>query len=764
MNVFRLALLCPLLAAMGWTQGTRTWEQTKYDEFEKGTSHGVAISSDGSLTLAPAFSALYTSPSTYLWGLAADAQGNAYAAAGSPARVYKLTPDGNASIIFAPQELQVQALVAGPSGAIYAATSPDGKVYKIVHGGPAPGKSPEGSHTTAEVTAAQEGSKPSPAGEFPRPSVAVDSSYSASVLFDPKTKYIWALALDRQGQLYVGTGDRGEIFRVDRDGNGALFFQSDEAQIRALDFDNSGNLIAGTDGSGLIYRISPRGEGFVLYSAPKKEITALAVDGHGDIYAAGAGEKRGATAPLAPVTATPPSGGAAITPGPQGSATPGASTSTFTAIPYPSVTSVGGSEVYRIGADGSPKTIWSSHEDLVYALAFDQAGRLLAGTGNRGKIFIIRGNQYTDLVQASANQVTAFALAPKGGLYAATSNLGKIFLLGPNPMAEGTYESDVFDARNFSQWGRVEVRGSGSFDVFARSGNVDNPDRNWSLWKQVDLQKDLPVDAPSARFIQWKAVLHPGKPAAVIESVTLNYLPKNVAPEVDEVTVVVGSRVPAGTHIEPESSGPNPYAPPIPMVRDKHSIAVKWKAQDENDDSLIYSVYYRGDGESRWKLLRDGIEDRFVNLDSDLFPDGGYTIRVVASDAPSHSPEDTLTGESTSPRFEVDNTPPRIESLNTKIEGDKLHVTFRAVDSFSPISRAEYSLDAGDWQTVDPMGKISDYKVESYDFTVPIADKRVIDDIEEHTLVIRVYDRFENVGISKAVLQVAHTVVNSNGR
>ena len=62
-------------------------------------------------TLAPAFDALYTSPSTYLWGLAADAQGNAYAAAGSPARVYKLTPDGKASIIFAPQELQVQALV-----------------------------------------------------------------------------------------------------------------------------------------------------------------------------------------------------------------------------------------------------------------------------------------------------------------------------------------------------------------------------------------------------------------------------------------------------------------------------------------------------------------------------------------------------------------------------------------------------------------------------------------------------------------------------
>ena len=771
MKVLRLAFFCPLLAAICWAQGTRTWEQTKYDEFEKGTSHGVAIRSDGTLTLAPAFSALYTSPSTYLWDLAADAQGNAYAAAGSPARVYKLTPDGKASIVFAPQELQVQALVVDPSGAIYAATSPDGKVYKIVHGGAAPGKSPEGSHTTAEVAAAQESGKPGPTGESPRPSVAVDSTYTASVVFDPRTKYIWALALDRQGQLYVGTGDRGEIFRVDRNGNGALFFKSDEAQIRALDFDNSGNLIAGTDGSGLIYRISPQGEAFVLYSAPKKEITALAIDPQGNIYAAGAGEKRGAALP-APVSgvalAAPPSGGSVIALGAPGSAAPpGASTPTFTAIPYPNVTNVGGSEVYRIAPDGSPKTMWSSHEDLVYALAFDQAGRLLAGTGNRGKIFVISGIQYTDLAQASASQVTAFARAPQGGLYAATSNLGKIFLLGPNPLAEGSYESDVFDAKNFSQWGRVEVRGSGSFELFARSGNVDNPDRNWSLWKRVDLQKDLPVDAPSARFIQWKAVLHPGNAAATIESVALNYLPKNVAPEVEDVTVVVGSRVPAGVHTEPESSTPNPYTPPLPMVRDQHSIAVKWKAHDDNDDSLVYSVYYRGDGENRWKLLRDGIEERFVNLDSDLFPDGGYTIRVVASDEPSHSPEDTLTGESASPRFEVDNTAPHIESLNTRVEGDKLHVTFRAVDSFSPISRAEYSLDASDWQTVEPVGKISDYKIEDYDFNVPIAatgaseNDRNVDSAksvassgaEEHTLVVRVYDRFENMGISKSVVK-----------
>ncbi len=452
-----------------------------------------------------------------------------------------------------------------------------------------------------------------------------------------------------------------------------MFFKSDEAQIRALDFDNQGNLIAGTDGSGLIYRISPKGEAFLLYSAPKKEITALAVDRQGNIYAAGVGEKR-----AAPSTASAPAGsvGAIVATAPASGAQPAPSGTVSPISPgvAPGVANFGGSEVYRLSPDGSPRTIWNSREDLVYALAFDNDGRLLAGTGNRGKIYVINGRQFVDLAQASANQVTAFARDPNGGLYCATSNLGKVFLLGPKPDNEGTYASDVFDAKNFSRWGRVEVRGEGNYQLFARSGNVDNPDRNWSAWKPVDLANELPIDAPAARFIQWKAVLRPGKPVPVIDSVAINYLPKNVAPEVDNVVVLVGSRVSAGAHSEPENPASS-YEAPLPTVKDRRFIMVKWRARDENDDTLVYSVYYRGDGESRWKLLRDDVTERFLNLESDLFPDGGYEIRVVASDSPSHAAEDALTGEAVSPRFEVDNTPPRIQSLAAKIEGEKIHVT-----------------------------------------------------------------------------------------
>jgi len=86
-------------------EGTRTWEQSKFEDLVKGTANGVAIRSSGGLELAPSFKLLYATPSTYIWAVAADDAGNIYAATGSPARVYRITPDGKAAIIFQPQEL-----------------------------------------------------------------------------------------------------------------------------------------------------------------------------------------------------------------------------------------------------------------------------------------------------------------------------------------------------------------------------------------------------------------------------------------------------------------------------------------------------------------------------------------------------------------------------------------------------------------------------------------------------------------------------------
>ena len=730
-----------MFSATALAEGTHTWEQSKFDDLIKGSAKGIAFRSEGGLELAPAFKALATTPSTYIWSIASDAAGNIYAAAGSPARVYRITADGKTTTIFEPQELQVQSLVAAKNGIVYAATAPDGKVYRLATTNANPSKAGKGAATQSAND-------------------TTSSSWSASVYFDPGAKYIWDLALDSAGNLYVATGDHGEIFKVSADGKHSLFFKSDEVHIRVLALDRKGNLIAGSDGSGLVYRIAPSGEAFVLYSAPKKEITALAIDGAGNIYAAGAGEKHvGASDNTLNLAASSPPQS-----GPSGGATiilSGAPSSAPPSFPSPAKGATGGSEIYRIAPDGAPQQIWSSHEDLVYALGFDQRGHLLAGTGNRGHIFAINGaGDFTDLVRASASQITAFAAAPGGGLYTSSSNLGKILLLGPSPEPEGSYESDVFDARVFSRWGRAAMRSSGSVELFARSGNVDNPDRNWSTWTPVAANTEMKI--PAARFVQWKSVLHAGTSAPRVDNVLVYYLPKNVAPEIDDVTVQPGYRYPAISHVISSdlssSISPRLELPAPQPVRDRDSIGVRWTAHDDNDDQLVFSIYYRGDGESRWLLLKDGVSDRCYSFDSNLLPDGGYLMMVVASDAPSHSPGEALYAQKVSARFEVDNTGPVIEGLSAALDGKQIHVRFRASDSFSNIKRAEYSLDGGDWQFVEPVGQLSDSKSEDYDFHVAVPPppappaSMAAASSGDHVVVVRAYDRFDNLATAKTVI------------
>jgi hypothetical protein len=255
-----------------------------------------------------------------------------------------------------------------------------------------------------------------------------------------------------------------------------------------------------------------------------------------------------------------------------------------------------------------------------------------------------------------------------------------------------------------------------------------------------------------------------------VDSVALNYLPKNAAPEIDDVSVQVGVKYQplpkiSGAGVGSDSSGSSfggssfggstgsHFESPPPSSHDRDSIGVKWSAHDDNDDQLVYSLYYRGDGQTRWLLLKDNLTDKAYSFDASLLPDGGYIVKVVVSDAPSHSPGEALTASKESRRFEVDTTPPRIENLSALIEGAEVHVIFRAADGFSPLKRAEYSVDAGEWKYVEPVGQLSDAKTENYDFKVTLETPTEGGASSEHVVVVRVYDRYENMGAAKTLIR-----------
>ena len=547
-----------------------------------------------------------------------------------------------------------------------------------------------------------------------------------------------------------------------------MLFRTADQHIRCLLLSTDGTLWAGSDGSGVVYRFATGTVGakpFAAYAAARREITALAMDAAGNVYAAGVGTKGRSTLPPLPVT-----GGVGVT---ITFVQPGSSTAAGQNTLVPD-----GSEIYKIAPDGSPQKLLTLKDDVVYALTM-QNGKLLAATGNRGRIYRVETNgdgRFTDLAHLEASQGMAFA-AVKDSLLIASSNSGKVFRLADVVATAATYTSDVFDAQSFSQWGRAEVRAGTAvgFELSVRSGNVESPVMGWSEWRRVAADGSFTV--PPGRFVQWKALLRDN---GSLDAVALNYLQRNVAPVVEEVVVQPGARVTPATPVAANATvqvafpaaGATPVfsadagSAPLTAQKDKTAVTVRWMAHDDNGDDLMYAVWYRGVGEANWRLLKDKLSEKVYSFDSALLPDGSYEVKVVASDAPVHTDAEALTGERSSEVFVVDTTPPmpgvltaeaikRMEWVGSvQVNSILIHATLEARDATSPIAHAEYSIDAGPWQYLEPVGKVSDSLSERYDFTVAVpATTTPVSDAKEHVLAVRVYDRYENVVAVKAVVR-----------
>ena len=726
-----------LLAGAMRAQGTKLWTVDRYDSMERGTVDGVAIRNDGRLEAGPAKSMLYDSGKSYVWSLASDRAGNGYLGLGGTTAgagvVMRVAPDGKATKVLETKDMAVQALAVAPDGSVLAATSPDGKVYRVPSGGGA-----------------------------------------GTVVFDPSTteekpKYLWDVATGRSGDVYVAAGAPAVVYRVPAGGGKAeVLFRTADQHIRCLKMAPDGMLWAGSDGAGVIYRIDTKLAGakpFAMYAAPRREITSLAMDEAGNIYAAGVGARGSMPLPPLPVTGNV---GVTIT-----FAQPGSSTAAGANALVPD-----GSEIYRIAKDGTPSRLVALKDDVVYALDF-RNGALMAATGNRGRVYrvdVAMPGRFTDVAHLEAAQGMAFAPL-KDGLLVATSNSGKLFRLGDAAAKDPVYTSEVFDAQGYSQWGRVETRADGSpegYELWLRSGNVESPLMGWSDWTRVGT--DGAVSAPPGRFAQWKVVLHPGT-AAGIDAVGLNYLTRNVAPMVDEIVVQPGARVATGGGVPPNTTvqvafpqqagatptmsfQPDTNTAPLTAQKDKNAVTARWQSHDDNGDDLMFAVWYRGVGEQNWRLLKDKVNDRFYSFDSSLLPDGSYELKVVASDAPVHTDSEALTGERVSPVFVVDTTPPVPGTLSATLvpagagAASRIHATLEARDAISPIAHAEYSVDAGPWQYLEPVGHVSDSQTERYDFTAEIPKVTApLTDAKEHVIAVRVYDRYDNMAAVKAVVR-----------
>jgi hypothetical protein len=701
------------------------------NDFLKGDVENLSIDNHGQLTLGPVTELVYETSAPFLWSMAAAPDGTLFIGTGNEGKVFRVDPQGHGSMFFDSAELEAHALALAPNGDLYVGTSPDGKIYKV------------------------------------------DRSGTSTTFFSGEDKYIWALAVDARGNVFAGTGDKGVIHKIAPDGKGTVFYKTNTTHVTALAFDKGGNLLVGTGTPGKVLRIDPAGKPFMLLDSPFQEIRALRFDDKGVLYVAAISGRPGSGA--APVVTD--SGADRVTGGEVVRAPIASVSAEITSMSIVDTSGSGSSAspredrrspkgaVYRISADGVWDQLWESRDDSPYDLTFDRGGALIIGTGGKGKLYRLEGDPLrpTLLARAAAQQVTAFYTDPAGRLYYATANPGKLFRISPERATRGTYESDVRDAQMISTWGTMSWRGTAAagnkIELFTRAGNTETPDDTWSVWSAAYTNAaGSPITSPKARYLQWRAVLTGKGDGPVLTSVTAAYLQRNLRPVVRSITVHPPGIVfqkPFSTG-DPELAGFDDQSTPERKLAAAASAqpgssstlgrrtyqkglqTLAWKADDENDDDLVYDVLFRREGETLWKTLRKATSDTILVWDTTTVPNGTYFVKIVASDAASNPLSSALTGELESVEFEVDNTAPTITVGAVRVERGRTIISFDVKDDHSPVQRVEFSQDGQRWRGVFPVDGIADSREEHYELAVD-------GELGERGLTLRASDSMNNV-------------------
>jgi hypothetical protein len=714
------------------------WENFTQDELLKGSLTRVSLSSDGRLFLAPAYDSFYDTGQPYIFSMVRDSSGNLYVGTGHDGRVFKVDPQGKGSLYFQAKELDIFAMALDPEGILYVGTSPDGKVYKVTG--------------------------PEQSTEF----------------CDPDEKYIWSLLFDDAGNLYVGTGGQGLVLKVTPKGEKSTFFTPDDSNVMCLVREPDGDLLAGTSPGGMILEINPQGKGFTLLDTPMEEIRSLVLDRLGTLYAAAVSSKSAAKTGGG-TGASSQAGGtslpvAAIQVLANLSQRPNASSTTVAAPGGEKDADGSRSSIIAITKGGSAETVYAAEDRTVYDLIVRNDDTILAATGDKGRLLVIdAAKQVTILTDSPEEQMTRLAAAGDAILVAG-SNQGRVYRLQSLRAQRGLYESRILDAKTSASWGKISWRflnpSGGTLSISTRTGNTEKPDNSWSEWSAPYTTSGVQILSPKARYLQWRASLQRGsKEAGVdfLERLQIPYLQDNLRPQIINLTVL-----PAGVALQktPVVSGgavtltassttSDGQSLNSPRQRGKDSMSLPprqslqpgaqsftWKASDDNDDTLQYSLYFRGEGESEWKLMVKEHEDSFYTLDGTALPDGAYQLKVVASDALSNPYGKSLIGEMVSKPFVITNATPVVTILEHTIRGSQVDIRFRASVGAGRVASGEFSVDGGEWLLTFPVDGIADSVAEEFQVTTPVLSPG------EHLIGLRASDLNGNTGTAKLIVKI----------
>ena len=714
--VLSFIVLCLIGKSNASLPETKTYKNQ--NDLMNGRLHGISITSEGELQLAPEVKPIFDSARPFIWDAVSDKNGNLYIATGDGAKIFQVDPSGKGSLLAEWEAAEVYALSIDNNGVLYAGTSPDGKIYRF------------------------------------------DKNNKPQVFVDLGVKYIWDILFDRQNVCYVATGDSGKIFQIDQQRKTSVFYESSETHIRSLAWDRDDQLLAGSFNNGYLYRFNRKKEPFVIYDAEFQEIHHICVAANGTIYAAVLGREE---------TALP---SFKIEKEKTSSSKPSIDdeiiiTSSSISAEKPRTIASG---IIKIQPDGVIKNIWNLDQDQVQSIFIDPNNTLFVGASNNGRLFkILPNDEKTYLHKFDESQVVAFVPGKSGATWIATSNLGKIYSMESRFAQASEYESEVVDAQTNTQWGMINwvqnLMPGTTIKLFSRSGNTQKPNSTWSPWS-APYQKNEGeyITSPKARFLQWKLEFTTNRSTAspMVKNLKISYLQQNLPPEIISITVrpvKSSGAFQQPTYQEPsvqimieddlDDRQPRPSAQPGAgrPLQDGY-LRARWSVKDPNNDQLQFDLYFQRQGENNWWLLKEDIARSNYTWDSHMMPDGIYQLKVIASDEKSNPLDAMQLAEKISDIFIVDNTAPMIENGTIKIiTPDSILISFRVVDKSSLIKQVEISYDAQSWFWVQPRDLICDTRQEDFQFKIKFEAKKF------QSIIVKATDEADNFGYGSITIK-----------
>jgi hypothetical protein len=715
MRKFTIAVVSGLVLSIVttvWAGKVDTWRQSTAADFEKGKTKQTVISDRGQIRLSRELQPWSDLSAAFVWDVVADKEGNLFVATGEEGKIFKVSPDGKATVLFDSDEQHVFTLALAPDGTLYAGTAPGGLVLKIGADG------------------------------------------KAATHYKTGKSYVWKLVLDPKGTLYAATGTKAEVFKINPDGSGSSLYAAKQNHMLSLALAKDGHLYAGCDGEGLIYKISPQGKAFVMYDAQQDEVHTLLAADDGTLYA-------GTSSPAQPLPGRPPGG--LLPPPPPASGSPGGGGGAFESSAK-SETSVqvqsgqapstrpasegsqststtvqraqpGQNAIYRISTDGSVREVFQDRV-LVLSLA-QQNQRLLIGTGQQGQLFDLDdvSRERSEIAKLDHGVITCMLRRPDGSIVIGAGDPGKLYTLTTTYAKKGTFESQVFDAGMISRWGAIRWNGDSPegtrISLAVRSGNTKTPDDTWSDWSvdQVDGQTAT-ASCPPSRFIQFRASLESSQAelTPTLRAVMIRYMTLNQPPEVTKIDIPdVG-----------EGDGSSRQA----------KLKIKWEAKDPNNDELEYTLSIRKEGWNAWVKLPEKLTKKEYDWDTDSVPDGLYRVRVEAADRVDNPADSVLSAVRDSAIFTVDHTPPAVDVKSADAPPGQVAIEVRGTDALTRIVGASYSIDSSPWTKIFPIDQIFDSKSETFRFAPS--------DLKpgSHVITVRVVDGAGNVGTGDLVFAI----------